>query len=1499
MFAVLRQSALSFAVVSALIASGSIAAFSAEAGSQPRKISAAQQAQLEASYGKLPLSFEANAGQADRQVRFIARGGGYGLYLTSNEAILALHRTSCAGQTPLQVKTDREHGKQPCLQNSAVVTMRVAGAAAQPATLQGEQPLPGTANYFVGSNPAAWQQNVTTYSKVRYGQVYPGIDLVYYGNQRQLEYDFVVASQADPNPIRLQFAGVDKLAVNPQGDLILKAGGGEVSFHKPVVYQERNGHRELIEARFTLGKHHSVAFHLADYDHSEPLVIDPVLAYSTYLGGSGTNGDAAYAIVVDGAGNAYVTGETESGNFPVTAGSYQQTDKGLATATDNAFIAKLNASGTALLYSTFLGGAGNTAAYTLAVDASGNAYVAGSTSATNFPTTSGAVQTANNQGTGGYNAFVTKLNAAGSALVYSTYLGGSGNGTGTGDAANGIAIDAAGDAYVVGYTYSTNFPVTPTAFQTTNLAVPNAIENAFVTKLNPAGTALTYSTLLGGSGSGQWGEGDIANAIAIDGAGNAYVTGQAGSPDFPATNGAYQTTNPAAENELASAFVAKINPTGTGLVYATYLGGSNFASGSALAIDGAGNAYVTGFAKYTDFPITPGTFQSTNNAAGLNAGNVFVSKVNPSGSDLIYSTWLGGSGLKISTFNTDGDAASGLAIDAAGDVYLTGVAFSSDFPATSGAYQTTNKGAANKTYNSFVTELNPNGTGLVYSTYIGGSGYPFGGMGYYRADDAMALALDSAGNVYVAGAAYSPDYPVSTGPFQSTNRALGNSSSNAFISKLAINQLSTQTTLGSTENPATTGDSVTFTADVTANFGTAAGSVAFAVDGSTVSTVSLSSGVASYSTSTLTAGTHTITASYAGNSTYPASGANLTETVNDPVVAPPALSPAVGTYTAAQLVSLYTATNGATVYFTTDGSTPTNGSNIYTGAVPINSTTTIRAIAVAPGYVNSPVAAGTYTIVLPTATPAFSIAAGTYAGPQTVNLSCSTAGATIYYTTNGVTPTTSSAKYGSALQVTASQTIMAIAVASGKTNSAVASAAYSIQQAAMISPAAGTVFAAPSATFAWTAGSGATGYYLYLGTTGAGSHDITASALLTTTGVTIAGLPVNGKAIYARLYTSINGALTYADYTYTAATQATIISPAAGAVFTGPSVAFTWNAAAGSTAYYLQIGTTGVGSNNIYSSAGKTVTSYTFTAMPTNGGTIYVRLITNFNGTWVNSDTTYKAASRASITSPAAGTVLAGPTVAFTWSSASGITGYYLWIGSTGVGSNNIYNSALKLSTSYTYTAMPTNGETIYVRLTTNYNGTWVSSDYTYTAATQSSFIAPVAGGVLPGSSIPFTWTAAPGATGYYLWIGSTGAGSNNLYNSALKTGTSYTFTAMPINGETIYVRLITNFNGAWAHADYTYSAALPAAMISPTAGATLAGASVPFSWTTSAGATGYFLQIGSTGAGTDDIYNSAEKTVTTYTFTRMPTNGETIYVRLTTNYNGVWLHNDYTYIAQ
>ena len=397
---------------------------------------------------------------------------------------------------------------------------------------------------------------------------------------------------------------------------------------------------------------------------------------------------------------------------------------------------------------------------------------------------------------------------------------------------------------------------------------------------------------------------------------------------------------------------------------------------------------------------------------------------------------------------------------------------------------------------------------------------------------------------------------------------------------------------------------------------------------------------------------------------------------------------------------------------------------------------------------------------------------------------------------------------------------------------------------------------------------------------------------------------------------SLSGALTLTDNNLNAAgpnyatqtisisgtgalAQAQLISPTAGSTLTGPSVTFDWTAASGATGYYLWIGSTGVGSNNIYNSAEKTGTSYTFTNMPVNGETIYVRLITSTGGKWISNDYTYTAATTAAMTAPASGSTFAGPSVTFDWTTAVNATGYYLWIGSTGAGSNNLYNSAEKTVTSYTFNSLPTNGETIYVRLTTNFNGIWAHTDYTYTAATAAAMTSPTAGSAFSGASVTFDWTTIASATGYYLWIGSTGVGSNDIYNSAEKTVTTYTFPRMPTNGETIYVRLSTNYNGVWVHNDYTYKAeSLAAVLTAPTPNSTLTAASVTFDWTAPSGATGYYLWIGSTAVGSNDIYNSAEKTVTTYTFTHMPTNGEAIYVRLITNYNGTWVHNDYTYTS-
>ena len=1303
-------------------------------------------AELMESYAHLPLSFEANEGQSDGRVRFISRGSGYGIYLTNDGAVLSLTRSNCDEALVERVHQPSQ-AKPPCKRDRDTVTMHLEGTQQSVAAPTGENQLPGTSNYFVGGADA-WRTGLPTFAKVRYPQVYPGVDLVFYGNQRQLEYDFVVAPDADPKAIRLQFAGANKLKLNDAGDLVVSAKYGDIAFRKPVIYQEANGRREWVDGRFTLGKRHTVGFTLDDYDPTRPIVIDPVLGYSTYLGGSGTNGDSATAIAVDASGEVYIAGITNSTNFPVTSGSDQQTNAGSATSTNNAFIAKLNAAGSALVYSTYLGGNGNTQAFGLAVDASGDAYVTGTTFATNFPTTSGAFQTATKASSTGYNAFVTKLNATGTALAYSTYLGGSGNGNGTGDQGNGIAVDASGEAYVAGYTYSSNFPVTTGAFQTTNNAVGNAIEDGFVTKLNATGTALVYSTFLGGSGAGLNGEGDLANAVALDSAGDAYVTGEAGSPDFPTTAGAYQTTNLAANNTQANAFVAKINPAGSGLLYSTYLGGSKNASGSALAIDSSDNVYVTGFAYYTDFPVSSGAYQTTNKAATLSAGNAFVSKLNSTGSALIYSTWLGGSGVSISTYNNDGDAASGIALDSAGDAYVTGISFSSNFPVTSGAYQVTNGAAANKSYNAFVTELNPTGTGLVYSTYLGGSGTVFGTMGYYRGDDGLGVALDSSGNIYVAGLAFSSNYPVTSGPLQSTNKAIGNSGSNAFVTKiLMVSSIATTTTVASSANPQTAGTSVTFTAQVAPTQGSTVptGSVVFKVDGTTAATVTLGSGgSATYSTSALAAGSHTVTASYGGSSNFGASTSSaLTETVNAPAAVSPAMSPAVGTYTTAQSVTLTDATIGATIYYTTNGTTPTTSSTKYTAAIAVSATETIEAIAVASGYTNSTVASGTYTITPTAATPTFSVAAGTYTTAQTVSLSDATSGATIYYTTNGTTPTTSSTKYSSAISVSATETVEAIAVASGYTNSSVASAKYTITPTAAtptFSVAAGTYTTAQTVSLS-DATSGATIYYTTNGTTPTTSSTKYSSAISVSATETVEAISV------ASGYT--NSAVASATYNITPTAATPTFSVAAGTYTTTQTVSIS-DTTSGATIYYTTNGTTPTTSSTKYSAAISVSATETVEA---------IAVATGYSNSVVASAKyTITPVAATPTFSLAAGTY--PPTQTLTISDAtSGATIYYTTNGTTPTTSSTKYSSAISVSATETVEA---------IAVATGYNSSApASAKYTIAPATATPTFSVAAGTYTTAQKVTIS-DATSGATIYYTTNGTAPTTSSTKYTGAI-----------------------------------------------------------------------------------------------------------------------------------
>jgi hypothetical protein len=456
----------------------------------------------------------------------------------------------------------------------------------------------------------------------------------------------------------------------------------------------------------------------------------------------------------------------------------------------------------------------------------------------------------------------------------------------------------------------------------------------------------------------------------------------------------------------------------------------------------------------------------------------------------------------------------------------------------------------------------------------------------------------------------------------------------------------------------------------------------------------------------------------------------------------------------------------------------------------------------------------------------------------------------------------------------------------------------------LTSPTSGSTLTGSSVTFSWTSETGATQYYLSVGSTGVGSTNVYNSGWRTVTTWAADPLPTNGETLYVRLSTDYSGTVVHNDYTYTAYTPpaaATITSPTAGSILTGISVPFTWTSETGATQYYLSVGSTGVGSTNVYNSGWRTVTTWAADPLPTNGETLYVRLSTDYSGTVVHNDYIYTAATEtaAAITSPVSGATLTGPSVAFTWSAATGATQYYLSVGSTGVGSTNVYDSGWRTVTTWAADPLPTNGETLYVRLSTDYSGTVVYNDYIYTASTQSAVTSPTAGSVLTGPSVPFNWSAATGATQYSISVGSTGVGSTNVYNSGWRDALSWTATGLPTNGETLYVTLSTDYNGLVVKSNTTYLAATAAVLSTPAPFSTLSGSSVTFDWTAgTTGATQYYLSIGSTGVGSSNIYNSGWRDVTSWTATGLPTNGETLYVRLSTNFGGTAVHNDYTYTA-
>jgi len=717
-------------------------------------------------YGILPLSFIPNEGQIDRKIKFYETGSGHATSFAKNGIYLTLDngpRLTVPPSEPVRFK------------------MIPHGANSDPEiTAEGLQKA--RVNYFIGNDPQKWRTRLPTYQSVVYKEIYPGINMKFYGTNRQLEYDIVVGPGADPSKIVFSYEGVGGLRVTGSGDLEIGLTGGRVIQKRPHVYQTIDGRPFEVAGKFRLLQPRSASdpqfaygFELASYDKNYPVVIDPTLVYSTYLGGSGN--EHSFSVAVDASGRAYVTGYTTSTDL-VPGGHCPKAYRCSFNGGSDAFVAKFDpaASGSAsLLYITYLGGSldedDGVVAGSIAVDASGNAYVTGVTASLDFPVTRNAYQSANQ---GGRDAFVTKLDATGSHLLYSTYLGGSGN-----DVGRSIAIDASARAYVTGETSSTNFVPARLCAAAYDCSFAGISTDAFVAKLDPAASgpaSLLYATYLGGSDL------DVGFAIAVDAAGRAYVTGETNSYDFPATHGAFDITcgtDGFCDDGVTDAFVAKIDPSLSGsasLVYSTYLGGSGFDSTNpvnSIAVDRDGNAYVTGCTASDDFPTTPGAYM--NRRAG--GCDIFVTKLkpDPSGptpdpSDLLYSTYLGGASY---------DDAWGIAVDGSGDVYLTGFTWSDNFPVTRGAVSGKHNGGV---FDAFVVKLKPDPSGptpdpsdLLYSTYLGGNG----------SDTGYGIAVDPSGRIYVAGETTSSNFPTSPGGFDRTLKG----GVDVFVAELAFPDL--------------------------------------------------------------------------------------------------------------------------------------------------------------------------------------------------------------------------------------------------------------------------------------------------------------------------------------------------------------------------------------------------------------------------------------------------------------------------------------------------------------------------------------------------------------------------------------------------------------------------------------------------------------------------------------------------------------------------------------
>jgi hypothetical protein len=676
--------------------------------------------QLFTNDSNLPLYFIENQGQFDDSVKYYARASHHTILFTDSGFSICLHRKG---------KRTQAHRHRHHFLRLWPVEMEKG------VKVTAENPQTGKINYLRGNDPGAWKKNIATYQSLVYRNLYTGIDMEFYGTNRQLKYDIIIRPGGDPAGIAFNCEGAESLHVTERGDLSMTFIDDDVLVQrKPLIFQEISGKRMAVPGRFKIlqkGSNLSYGFEVASYDKRHPLVIDPVITSSTYLGGS--SWDKAQDVTMDGAGNIYIVGWTESFDFPLR-NPIQKTHKGkeFVYITD-IFITKMNPEGNKLIYSTFLGGSiykqKNAAdfAKSIAVDWSGNCYITGYTNSEDFPTKE-AFQP---KLAGGYDAFVAKINASGSALDYATFLGGKGD-----DYGHGIAVDKSGNAFVTGYTTSKDFPDRNDPKQS-----PVDQFDVYIVKLNITGSALDYATFLGGSGN------DYSRDLAVDAEGRAYVTGYTNSPDFPTRN----ALQPKPAGGRSNAFAVRLKATGGGLDYATYLGGSKDDYASAIAVNSSNHAYITGKTNSDDFP----TERALQKSKAENY-DAFVVQIKSSGRSLNFSTYLGGNSV---------DDGQGIDVDSSGNTYVTGHTRSTDFP-TKDSFQNRNAGGLD----AFVTKINATGEILDYSTYIGGNGTDFG----------LGIVADDADNAYVTGYTDSTNFPVKSA-FQQTK----SNSLDAFVMKIA------------------------------------------------------------------------------------------------------------------------------------------------------------------------------------------------------------------------------------------------------------------------------------------------------------------------------------------------------------------------------------------------------------------------------------------------------------------------------------------------------------------------------------------------------------------------------------------------------------------------------------------------------------------------------------------------------------------------------------------